>query len=59
MSEFELVIDGVAGEIDVSALTTMLQEGQKLLRSVAYENIRCTIGHFPLCSRTIVIPLKT
>lgn len=32
MSEFELVIDGVAGEIDVSALTAMLHEGQKRVK---------------------------
>lgn len=58
MSEFELVIDGVAGEIDVSALTTMLHEGQKLLRSVADENIRCTIGHLSVGSAhaSIVAP---
>ena len=55
MSEFELVIEGPRGKIDVSTLTTMLQEGQKLLRSVSDGNISCTIGNLSMGSAHVSI----
>lgn len=55
MSEFELVIEGPRGKIDVSTLTTMLQEGQKLLRSVPDGNISCTIGNLSVGSAHVSI----